>query len=362
MEKTIKTNKKEVLVLGGTGAMGNYLVKILASKGYFCTVTSRKKKQDCDNIKYLEGNAMSVDFLYPLLENKKWEAIIDFMAYNTAQLSSRLEKLLASTSQYVFLSSARVYAKSNHPLTEDSDRLLDVCTDKEYLTTDEYALAKARQENLLYGSKCNNWTIIRPYITFSDYRLQLSALEKEYWLYRALQDRKIVISHDLMDKHTTFTYGYDVAQGIAAIIGEKEALGEAFHITSNTSYTWGEILGMYVDIIKKKTGGEPQIYWTPSWKSFYGGGMYQVKYDRLYDRVFDNSKIGKFIDVTQFSNVREALTKCVDNFLQKPKFLYHDWRSEAQKDKMTGDWAKFSEIKSYEQKLRYFLIRTGIIK
>ena len=53
-------------------------------------------------------------------------------------------------------------------------------------------LTKALQENLLRASGYKNWTIVRPYITFSDIRLQLGVYEKEQWLYRALQGRAIV--------------------------------------------------------------------------------------------------------------------------------------------------------------------------
>ena len=51
--------------------------------------------------------------------------------------------MLEATDQYVFISSARVYAQTEDLITEDTPRLLDVCTDKEYLKTNEYALAKA---------------------------------------------------------------------------------------------------------------------------------------------------------------------------------------------------------------------------
>lgn len=77
------------------------------------------------------------------------------------------------------MSSARVYARSaDRQITESSSRLLDICDDEEYLRTDDYALTKARQENMLFCAKTQNWTIIRPYITFSEIRLQLGVFEK----------------------------------------------------------------------------------------------------------------------------------------------------------------------------------------
>ena len=84
------------------------------------------------------------------------------------------------------------YANENGRITEKSKRLLDVCTDEEYLKTDEYALTKVRQENILLSSGKKNWTIIRPYITYNVERLQLGVYEKENWLYRALHGRSIV--------------------------------------------------------------------------------------------------------------------------------------------------------------------------
>ena len=171
-----------VLIFGGTGAMGTHLVSILAKQGIKCVVSTRQCRDNSENVEYVIGDAHNVDFLKSLFANYKFDAIVDFMKYSTKDFESRVCFLLSNTKQYIFLSSSRVYAGSNEPLTENSPLLLDVCQDAEYLKTDEYALAKARQERILHKSGKTNWTIIRPYITFSEKRLQLSALEKEFWL------------------------------------------------------------------------------------------------------------------------------------------------------------------------------------
>lgn len=168
-------------------------------------VTSRKQMTSRDNLHYIQGNAKDPDFFVSLL-NRKYDVIIDFMVYGTDELERRLPELLSHTDQYCFFSSSRVYAESRQPITEESPRLLDVCTDQEYLHTDEYALAKAREEDLLRKSKEKNWTIIRPYITYNDYRLQLGVYEKENWLYRALQGRTIVLPKDIADRKTSLTF------------------------------------------------------------------------------------------------------------------------------------------------------------
>ena len=64
-------------------------------------------------------------------------------------------------------------------------------------------LAKARQEDLLFNSGNNNWTIVRPYITYSENRFQLGIYEKEGWLNRALSGNDIIFSRDIGDCITT---------------------------------------------------------------------------------------------------------------------------------------------------------------
>ena len=235
-----------VLVLGGTGAMGTHLVNLLNRKGCQVTVTSRRVHGNFDNVVYVTGNAHEPAFLESLLASH-FDVIVDFMIYNTEEFAQRCKTLLKSCGQYIYLSSSRVYADSSNLITENSPRLLDVCMDKEFLATDEYALTKARQEDLLRRSGYSNYTMIRPYITFSEIRLQLGVYEKENWLYRALQGRTIVFSKDLADKYTTLTYGLNVAEGIASLIGQSDAYGEAFHITANESYRWNEILQLYLN-------------------------------------------------------------------------------------------------------------------
>lgn len=343
----------DILILGGTGAMGVPLVEILKREGHELYVTSRKQMTSRDNLHYIQGNAKDQAFFASLL-NRKYDVIIDFMVYGTDELEKRLTKLLSHTSQYCFFSSSRVYAESKQPITEDSPRLLDVCTDQEYLHTDEYALAKAREEDLLRKSKEKNWTIIRPYITYNDYRLQLGVYEKENWLYRALQGRTIVLPKDIADRKTSLTYGPDVAAAIKNLIGNEKAYGQAFHVVNTESLTWEEILEIYLDIIEKETGKRPKVKiidnslglqksWNP----------WQIKYDRMYDRIFDSSKIQKVCGTYYYKDIKSGLKECLGNFLDCPKWLGFNWRYEAWADKVAGEHASIREIVGLRTKAGY---------
>lgn len=354
----MNTNKN-ILLLGGTGAMGVALTRILAEQGYNIFVTSRKKKsEETERIHYYQGNAHEIGFITTVLQDRPWDAVVDFMSYSTRSFEERLELLLGNTAQYVYISSARVYAESDDRITEESDRLLDVSTDSEYLQTDEYALAKARQENMLFQSEKTNWTIIRPSVTYNSNRLQLGVLEKEHWLYRALHGRTIVFSEDIGSKLTALTSGVDVANGIAAIIGEEGALRKCFHITDSNSYTWNAILELYLDIIQELTGKRPNVKMTETTSCFdIGWNKYQIIYCRYYNRTFDNSAIAQYIDIDRFLDIRSGLKEAIKEFLDKPSYGALNWRLEAINDKICRERTALSEVGSAKGKLQYCLYR-----
>lgn len=351
--------KKSVLLLGGTGAMGNHLVQILQDGDFSVYVTSRSDRKSTENVTYIKGNAHEDAFLNKLLLLKKWDVIIDFMIYNSKEFSYRVDRLLGACKQYVFLSSSRVYADSEEPISECSPRLLDVCKNADYLKTDEYALSKAREENVLLELEHKNWTIIRPYITYSEIRLQLGVLEKDYWLYQALHDRTIVFSKDIASKTTTLTYGYDVARGIAAILGEDDALGEIFHITVDEHHTWQEIFDMYLRVLEEELGRKPKVLMleeNPRVK--IKGHEWQVIYDRYFNRVFDNRKIGKYIDVKTFKPTLLGLEQCLRDFIRHPSYRITGWGEFAMYDRITGEWTPWSEIPTWKNRIKYLLRRT----
>lgn len=346
-----------VLLLGGTGAMGEFLAKMLVDAGEEVVVTSRRRRGTDAGVTFATGNARNPEFLRSLLESR-WDVIVDFMIYTTAEFQERNGLLLGATGQYVFLSSARVYAESSGPLREASPRLLDVSCDEKFLETDEYALRKARQEDVLTASDRSNWTIVRPYITYGSQRFQLGVLEKEAWLYRALRGRSIVFSEDINERLTTLTHGRDVSAGIMALLGRGEVLGEAFHIASGSPVKWSEVLSIYLDVIEEHQGFRPTVL-LQDLERFerIHRGHYQVRYDRLYDRLFDCSKIGKYVDTGTFTAVGRGLHECMGTFLRSPSFEVIDWRAEARKDRQAREGTQLSEISGYRKKLRYLYYR-----
>ena len=351
---------KRILIFGGTGAMGVYLVDILSRMGiYEIDVTSRSNRvSNYPCLRFIKGNARNDDFMKSLI-SKKYDIIIDFMNYNLDEFSDRCSLLLSSCGQYLWFSSSRVYADSPVPITEESPRLLDVSQDKVFLATNRYALRKARQEDLITKSGYKNYTIIRPYITYSNERLQLGIYEKEQWLYRILQGRDLVINKGIIDKQTTLTYGYDVSSAIAKLIDNQEAFGKVIQIVSSENMTWREILALYMGVIRQKRNLNPRIYLSDHMQAIdnlYEGG-YNTIYDRVYNRHFDSSLIEQLAHTEGGvfkKDMRSGLRECLTDFLDNNRsFRQRDWQFEAFQDLLTGCMARQDEFGKEEEYKAY---------
>lgn len=307
-----------VLLLGGTGAIGVYLRAMLAKRGDAVFVTSRKCREEY-GITFLKGDAKNEKFLKAVLSDG-WDVVVDFMTWTVDQFVERLPLLLAATRQYIFLSSYRVFAPSDSPLVEDSPRLLNSCEDEAYLRSDEYAIVKAREEDALKSSGRGNWTIIRPAITYSRAaRFQLGTYEADLWLWRALKGLPVPLPREMMQRQCTLSWAGDVASMIMATVGSPEALGEDFNATSSQHQSWEDILEIYESVlsfpVKWVSVEEYERHAGKARGQF--GYIPQVRYDRMVDRVCDNSKILALLGVEQsaLATVEEALPRELKDFL-----------------------------------------------
>ena len=342
----------KILVLGGTGAIGVPLVNKLSLK-HEVFVTSRSARKSENNINYIEGNAKDTLFLFDLL-SQGFDIVIDLMVYNSNEFKERIDCILQNVGKYIFFSSARCFAETNQKINEFSPRLLDVSKDDVFLNTDDYALAKAREENLLFSSKQHNWTILRPYITFNTYRLQLGPYEKEMWLYRVLKGRTLIIPKDIYYSITTLTYALDLAECISRLIESDDTDRQVYNIVSSESHTWEKIFEMYSVVINKKLGKLPKYKLIDSSKDLEQlVDKYQIKYGRKYNRSFDNTKLLDEIGEYEFNPVYNSIVKCIDEFLINPKWLNISPKFEAWSVRISGEYTPLKEFDSLTDKIRY---------
>lgn len=279
----------KALVLGGTGAMGVYLVPELASMGYEVKVLSWDDVvSDNPRISYVKADAKNPEVMKELLK-EKFDAIIDFMIYGTEEFKQKYDLLLQNTDHYIFLSSYRVYS-GGIPVTENTPRLLDVSTNNDFLATEDYSLYKARQEDILQQSKYRNWTIVRPAITYSKRRFQLVTLEAPVLVARAMKGLPVVIPREALSVQATMSWAGDVARMFSRLLFNPAAYRECFTLATAEHRTWGEIAEYYREIIGLKYVVADKENYLNIINNF-PWARYQLDYDRLFNRIVDNSKI-----------------------------------------------------------------------
>ena len=303
----------KALVLGGTGAMGVYLVPELAAMGYEVKVVSCDDVvSDNPHITYVKADAKDKLYLKELLK-ENFDVIVDFMLYLTQEFRERYDLLLQNTGHYIFLSSYRVYDGGETPITENSPRLLDVSTDKDFLATEDYSLYKAREEDILQKSDYDNWTIVRPAITYSRRRFQLVTLEANVVVARAMKGRRVVIPREALSVQATMSWAGDVAKMFSRLLLKSAAQRECFTLATAEHHTWGEIAEYYKEII----GLEYVAVDTEDYLKILGLSdvnpypRYQLAYDRLFNRIIDNSKVLRVTGLKQadFMPLRRGLEK-----------------------------------------------------
>lgn len=309
-DSNMKSNNRKALILGGTGAMGVYLVPELASMGYNVQVVSLDDVVSYNpRISYAKANSKDIDYLKELLKNK-YDVIVDFMLYSTVEFKERYDILCQNTDHYIFLSSYRVYDGSDVPITENTPRLLDVSKDKDFLATEDYSLYKARQEDILQESKYDNWTIVRPAITYSKFRYQLVTLEARDLIARALKGLTVVLPREALSVQATMSWAGDVAKLFSHLCLNSAAFRECYTLATAEHHTWGEIAEYYKEIIGLKYVTAD----TEDYLKIRGGApvaRYQLAYDRLFERIVDNSKVLRVTGLKQedFMLLRSGLEK-----------------------------------------------------
>lgn len=312
--------ENRILVMGGTGAMGRYLVPQLAQLGYQVDVVSLDLLPDEKNIHYIQKNIMDDAVLEQQL-SQGYQGIVDFMVYPTEHFRSRHELLLSNTDHYIFLSSYRVFGEGPLPITEDSPQLLDVSTDQEFLASDDYTLRKCRGEDILEQSSYDNWTIVRPAITYSRNRAQLVTLELYHILAALREKRPVLLPERAKNIQATMTWGGDVAQMLARLLLQQSAKRQSFNVTTAEHNTWEQVALIYKELYGLEYQWvDHQTYLEAKAQNdkigrVTKGSQWQLFYDRFYNRVMDNSKI-----LTQTGLRQQELKSLYDGLLLEREY------------------------------------------
>ncbi|MBO4411034.1 MAG: NAD-dependent epimerase/dehydratase family protein [Lachnospiraceae bacterium] len=311
-------DKKTVLLIGGGGTLGTYTAQELLALGHNVDVICREEKaSDNERLTFYQANA-TVEYLEQHFQKKQYDGIVNFLLYSDAGIYPPYHELLIkNTKHLIVVSSYRVYADLEHPITENAPMLLDVSEDEGFLQTEKYALSKAKLERYL-RSECagQNWTIVRPVISFSKYRFDLFTYSRATVIDRTKRGETIPLPIEAKALHAGLDWSGNSGKLIANLLFHENAIGEAYTVSSAQNLTWGEVAEIYSEVMGAK------ISWVPL-EEFQNAAdrakNYILIYDRLFDRLIDNSKILRETKLTagDFLSIKEGLIIERDKYFGK---------------------------------------------
>jgi nucleoside-diphosphate-sugar epimerase len=245
-----------------------------------------KSHRKIEGVKSIIGNIRDVAQTKETLKNFHFDVVVNWIGFVPDHVKADIEIFSGIADQYIFISSASAYEKpvSKLPITEETPLINPFW---------QYSRDKAECEQVLleaYKNKGFPVTIVRPSHTYDN------TLIPTDWGYtildRMLKGRKVIIPGDGTSLWV-LTHNTDFAPGFLGLFGKKEALGEAYHITSDELLNWNQIYKMLAD----ELGVELKAVHIPSdfiarFNPEHGAGLLG---DKSHSVIFDNSKIKKLV-------------------------------------------------------------------
>lgn len=299
---------KKVLLIAGGGTLGTYTAKELLRLGCRVDIVCPEEKtSDNENLKFYRSLATN-EFLEDLFAKEHYDGIVNFIHYPDPEEYKPVHRLLTSNTEHlIFLSSYRVYADLQHPITETAPRLLDVSADAEFLEKEDYAVSKAKMEDFIRSdASVKNWTIVRPVISFSSRRFDIVTIN--HALAHRYDGKPIYLPQNVKNLVAGLDWAGNSGKLIANLLFKEEALGEAFTISSAQNLTWGEVAELYTEL----TGATYEWINADKWlgsPDYIQNSYWAAVYDRFYDRTIDNSKVLKVtgLDKNDFLPIKEGI-------------------------------------------------------
>lgn len=281
---------KKILLIGGGGTLGTHVgAELLRLGATVDVICPEDKTSDNPRLTFYKSFATE-EFLTELFKGGRYDGIVDFVHYQTPEEYKPFHELIAAnTDHLIFLSSYRVYADLEHPITEDSPRLLDTSSDREFVETERYAISKARCEDYLRNeSKYKNWTIVRPVISSSRKRFDIVMCTNHEVEEKAISGEPLYVPECAKNLTAGLDWAGNVGKIIAHLLLKKNTLGETYTISSAQNLTWGEVADIYTDILGVKFIWLDEETYMAEHKP---RDIWAYLYDRKFDRKIDNSKV-----------------------------------------------------------------------
>lgn len=337
----------KILFIGGTGVLSTDIVKLCVKKEYEVYMINRghNNKNVDKKVNIIIGDINDKESIKEKIEGMTFDVVIDFLSYIENELKSKLEIFNNKCEQYIFISSATVYRK-----TEKGERI----TEKTEASNHEwdYSDNKLKCEKVLeenYKKTGQKYTIVRPYITYSEKRIPDMAISPKKWtLANRIINQKPVLLWDDGQARCTLTQTKEFAVGIVGLFLNEKAYQEVFHITTDHTLTWKEAT-IY---IAKALETEPIIANVPSDYIINVMPEYKgvLKADKGIDREFDNSKIKSIVpEFNAKTKFEDGIKETIEYYKEDTKRQEVDYLWDGRVDRLIKKYYKQNNIE-YDKK------------
>jgi len=263
--------------------------------------------------------------------------VVDWIAYTPAHVERDLALFRRRTRQYIFISSASAYQKPpGYYLITESTPLANPFWQysRDKIACEERLIKAYREEGFPV-------TIVRPSLTYGDTQVALAvnSWAKSYTVIdRMRRGKKVIVPGDGTSLWV-ITHNSDFAKGLVGLLGHRQALGEAFHITSDEVMCWDQ----FYRLTAEAAGAEAQLVHVPS--DFLAACMPEklgsLVGDKAVSVVFDNTKIKRFVPgycaTVPFS---EGIRRTIAWFDADPARRQIDTDANARYDKLIEAWER----------------------
>ncbi|MCD6417037.1 MAG: SDR family oxidoreductase [Planctomycetes bacterium] len=324
----------KVLFIGGTGLISSACTALAVERGHEMCLLNRGRTRNVpipEGVSVVRADARDKESVRNAIKGREFDVVVDWIAYVPEHVEQDIELFRGKVGQYIFISSASAYQKppGDYLITESTPLVNPHW---------QYSRDKAACEERLLAERRENgfpFTIVRPSHTYGPGQIPVAVgrWEKPWTIVDRMRRGKQVIVPGDGTSLWTVTHNTDFAKGFVGLLGHQQAIGQAFHITSDEALTWDQIY----QAIGWAAGVEPDIIHIPSdfIIAFCPWEEGTLLGDKAVSSVFDNSKIKRFVpDFVATTRFIDGVRQSVEWFDADPARCVIDEVANSQWDKI----------------------------
>lgn len=242
----------KALFIGGTGTISSAITRLLAQNPDWQLYLLNRGNRNHDlpaNVHPIIADVNDEAATRQALQGMTFDVVCDFIGFEPEQVERDYRLFRGRVGQYMYISSASAYQK---PLASPYITEGTPLANPYWL----YSRNKIACEDLLmrhYRDDGFPITIIRPSHTYCERKVPVAIHgTKGSWqvLKRIIDGKPVIIPGDGTTLWT-LTHNSDFAKAFVGLMGNKHAIGQTFHITSDEHLTWNQILEIVASALGK---------------------------------------------------------------------------------------------------------------